>query len=263
MKGLFFVLAFLSLSQFMIACSSKDVTGKTEAETLYKQALESFQNERYLVATEKLGQLKGQYPYSYYATHAELLQADILFQQKSYAESTSAYLTFRDAHPKHEKLAYVIFRIAESYFKQLPTTFDRDLSPAGEAVKYYEEVIEKYPNSEYAPTATSQRAICLEMILNKEKYIADFYYKTDVYDAALWRYLEIIQNIKDPALVNHAKLRTIMTSQKLNKFDDCLNYGSTFMSDLAPDDKKKAEEIVAECEKAKASVVIENNEKKM
>lgn len=252
MKGLFFVLAFFSLSQFMLSCSSQDVTGKTEAETLYRQALESFQNERFLVATEKLGQLKSQYPYSYYATHAELLQADILFEQKSYAESTSAYLTFRDAHPKHEKLGYVIFRIAESYFKQLPSSFDRDLAPAGEAIKYYEEVIERYSTSEYASQAIGQRALCLDMILNKERYIADFYYKTNVFDAALWRYLEIIQTIKDPNLVNHAKLRAIMASQMLNKFDDCLNYGSTFISDLNPDDKKKAEEIIAECEKSKS-----------
>ena len=245
MKGLIFLL--IVLAPFFISCSSDDVTGKTEAEVLYLQAVESFQKERYLVATEKLGQLKSQYPYSYYATHAELLQADILFEQQNYVEATAAYLMFKEAHPKHEKMSYVLFKIAESYYKQLPSTFDRDLSSASEAIKYYQEVIERYPDSADALTSRERTKECQGMVLNKEKYIADFYYKTGVYDAALWRYLDIIKNIKDDSLLEHSKVRAILASQKLGKFSDCINYSTTFSSELSSDSQATAEKLKKEC----------------
>lgn len=111
--------------------------GSTKAEILFKEAKDLISKSRYIQATEKLNSIRSQYPYSYYATHAELLQADILFSQENYAEAASAYILFRDFHPKYNELGYVIFRISESFYRQLPTTFDRDLS-AG--VKWIENI---------------------------------------------------------------------------------------------------------------------------
>ena len=87
---------------------------------------------RYLLATEKLNQLKNQYPYSFYATPSELMLADILYKQENYVEAAASYLLFKEFHPKHEKIAYVIYKIAESYYEQIPETYDRDLQPAFE-----------------------------------------------------------------------------------------------------------------------------------
>ena len=36
---------------------------------------------------------------------------------------------------------YVVFRIAESYYKQIPDTDDRDLQGAAQAIKYYKDYI--------------------------------------------------------------------------------------------------------------------------
>ena len=102
---------FLILAIVLIisSCASDKPKGKTEAEVLFKEAKILMEEERYLLATEKLNNLKNQYPYSYYATPAELLQADILFLQESYVEAAASYLLFRDFHPKHEEIPYVVF----------------------------------------------------------------------------------------------------------------------------------------------------------
>jgi outer membrane protein assembly factor BamD len=121
----FFVLSF---SLIVISCATKRPTGSTEAEVLFKEAKDLISKSRYIQATEKLNSIRSQYPYSFYATHAELLQADILFSQENYAEAASAYILFRDFHPKYTELGYVIFRISESFYRQLPSTYDRDLS---------------------------------------------------------------------------------------------------------------------------------------
>jgi outer membrane protein assembly factor BamD len=123
-------LKLIILVFIVAACSSDKPKGRTEAEVLFKEAEELVEAERFILATEKLNAIKTQHPYSFYATPAELMQADILYEQESYVESAAAYLLFRDFHPRHEKIAYVIFRIAESFYKQIPDTIDRDLESA-------------------------------------------------------------------------------------------------------------------------------------
>ncbi len=196
----------------VVSCASEKPDGKTEAEVLYKEASALIKDERFLLATEKLNLIRSQYPYSFYATPAELMLAEVLFKQESYVESAAAFILFRDLHPKHKRSDYVVFMIAESFYKQIPDTFDRDLAPAVEAIKYYKEFQSKYPNSKFGKDAKKKIAECNSMIEDKEKYIADFYFKTEVYDAARWRYLDIIKNFTDKKLYSHSASRVIQTS---------------------------------------------------
>jgi len=187
----------LSFSLLVISCATKRPQGSTEAEILFKEAKDLISKSRYIQATEKLNAIRSQYPYSYYATHAELLQADILFSQENYAEAASAYILFRDFHPKYTELGYVIFRISESFYRQLPSTFDRDLSSGLEAIKYFNELIQNYPETEYVKEAQSRIDQIEEMVEKKEIYIADFYFKTKDFEAAKTRYEEILKTLKN------------------------------------------------------------------
>jgi outer membrane protein assembly factor BamD len=154
----------LSFSFLLISCATKKPEGSTEAEILFKEAKDLISKSRYIQATEKLNGIRSQFPYSYYATSAELLQADILFSQENYAEAASAYILFRDFHPKYNELGYVIFRISESFYRQLPSTFDRDLSAGVEAIKFFNELIQNYPGTEYVKDARARIDQIEEMI---------------------------------------------------------------------------------------------------
>lgn len=182
---------------FLFSCATKRPEGSTEAEVLFKEAKDLISKSRYIQANEKLNAIRSQFPYSYYATHAELLQADILFSQENYAEAASAYILFRDFHPKHSELGYVIFRISESFYRQLPSTFDRDLTAGIEAIKYFKELIQSYPSTEYVKDAQSRINQIEAMIEQKEIYIADFYFRTKDYEAAKSRYEDILKSLKN------------------------------------------------------------------
>lgn len=188
------------------SCAIERPKGKTEAEILFKEAQELIDSERYILASEKLNQLRSRYPYSYFATPAELLLSDILFMQESYVEAASSYLLFKDLHPNHEKIPYVISRIAESYFNQIPSTFDRDLMPAKEAIKYYQEILSYYPNSPEFKNAKDKIEKCKKLLSQKEEYIADFYFKTEVYEAAGYRY-KILLNM--PRVESQTRLKAM------------------------------------------------------
>lgn len=195
MKLIKYLLLFLCF--LILSCATKRPEGATEAEVLFKEAKELVSKSRFIQATEKLNTLRSQYPYSFYATHAELLQADILFSQENYAESAAAYILFRDFHPKYSEMGYVVFRISESFYRQLPETFDRDLSAGVEAIKYFNELTQTYAGTEYAKDALSRVNRIEDMLEKKEIYIADFYFKTKDFVAAKSRYEDILKSLKN------------------------------------------------------------------
>lgn len=242
-------LLLTALLLFIAACSSDKPKGKTEAEILFNEAQELMQAERYILATEKLNLIKTQHPYSFYATPAELLQADVLYLQENYIEAAAAYLLFRDFHPRHEKIPYVVFRIAESYYKQIPDTIDRDLEPAVEALKYYDEVIQKYGDSSYRVDAEKSIAKAKKMLRDKDLYIADFYFKTKVYSAARYWYLDILENHQDPKTRNHAMVRTVLSTEKLKEWESCLDYVEKFYQLVDKQGQKEIKSAKDTCQK--------------
>lgn len=230
-----------------IGCSSDKPKGKTQAEVLFKEAKQLMDEEHFLLATEKLNQLKHQFPYSFYATPAELALAEIHFKQESYVDAAASFLVFRDFHPKHKQIPYVIYMIAESYFNQLPDTYDRDLSAAFEAIKYYNELLAKYPNSEYAKNSANKIAKCYKMVRNKQKYIADFYFKTEVFDAARYRYLDILKTFKNKNLRDHAMVRVLQSSLKLKDYSECVDYSKKFSKLISKENAKRVSSIAKDC----------------
>src|SRR5690606_3138226 len=175
---------YLLLLLLVVSCGSSEKDTRGEAEKLFAEAQELVKAERFILATEKLNIIKSQHPYSFYATPAELLHAEILYKQENYIESAAAFMLFRDFHPRHEKIPYVIVMIAESFYKQIPKTIDRDLEPAVEAIRYYQEVLQKYPDTQDAKKAKERIAEAHNMLKSKDLYIADFYFKTKKWGAA-------------------------------------------------------------------------------
>lgn len=217
----------------LVGCSTQRPEGATEAEVLFKEAQKLIEDGRYLLATEKLNTIRSQYPYSYYSTHAELMNADILFEQENYVEAASAYIVFRDFHPKNEKLDYVVWRIAESFYLQLPETFDRDLAPGYEALKYFDELQKVFPKSEYAQQAQERKNSIRDMLNKKEKYIADFYYKTEDFESALHRYKHIIATIPIEEYQLHSAVRAMSSASTLKRFQDCREIYGKFKNKIS------------------------------
>lgn len=246
------IMKYLLLLLLIISCGSKDKDNRGEAEKLFAEAQELAKAERYILATEKLNIIKSQHPYSFYATPAELLHAEILYKQENYIEAAAAFMLFRDFHPRHEKIPYVILMIAESFYKQIPKTIDRDLEPAVEAIRYYQEVIDRYPDTEDAQTAQKRIKDANEMLKKKDVYIADFYFKTKKWGAARYWYLDIINNhYKDSKTAYRAALRVVEASRLNKDYEECIQYGEKFQGAVDKETRKAIKSVLDKCYKEK------------
>ena len=245
------------------SCATKKTVGKTAAEKLYNDAKILKKSGRFLLALEKINTIRSQYPYSYFATPAELLQADILFEQENYTEAAAAYILFRDFHPKHKEIEYVLYRIGDSFYRQLPSTFDRDLAATSDVIRYSNELVRRYPKSEYVEKAMENIKKCQQMRRDKDQYIADFYFKTHVFDSAGSRYLDILNTYGDDSkLRKHAILRLVESSKKQGKFADCVSHSKKFSDELESSAQSRVESMALQCQASYEKLINSENKEK-
>jgi outer membrane protein assembly factor BamD len=223
LRVIFSVLLFISATSLLSACSSDDKHADSP-EAAFATAQQFDKDERYEEAIKRYQDVKNKFPYSRYATMAELAIADDYFKQESFAEAQVSYQAFKDLHPKHPQIDYVTYRLAMSFFNQLPSTVDRDLTLARSAVLYFDEVISQYPNSQYVGECREKKTATLKMLAGKEVYIADFYFKRGKYDSALLRYNSLLQKYSGLGFDAKALSRAAICAAKNGEPDRAKNY---------------------------------------
>jgi outer membrane protein assembly factor BamD len=179
--------AIISFTFYLFGCSSAEKNADT-AEGAYAIAQEYEKDERYDLAIQKYQAIRNKYIYSKFALMSELSIADCYYKQESFPEAQVAYQAFKDFHPRHAQIDYVTFQLAMSYFKQLPSSIDRDLSLASQAISHFDETIANYPKSQYVKEAQENKIAALKMLAEKEIYIADFYFRKGHFESAFGRY---------------------------------------------------------------------------
>lgn len=228
MKTLNILLVCFFVMFLLFGCSSKKID-ESNPQDLVNDAEDDISSKRYIVALDKLKAVKNKFPYSHLATQAKLRIADVYYLEEAFVESAAAYESFRDLHPKHEKADYVIFRIAESYFNQLPSTEDRDLTAANKAIEAYKELINLYPKSTFIDTASKHLKESFDRIVEKEFYIAEFYFVRKMYDSAVPRYEKITTNYPGTSLEQNAYWNLSRSLQALDRKDEAKHILKTYI----------------------------------
>ncbi len=234
-----YLIILLVVSLMLSACSSDDKKSDT-AEGAYELAKTFEKEERYEEAIKRYQEIRNKFPYSKYALLAELSVADAHFKQESYLEAQVAYQSFKDLHPKHPQIDYVTFRLADSFYRQLPESVDRDLTLASSAILYFDEVVTQYPNSAQTKEAIEKKEAALKMLAEKEKYIADFYFKNETYDSALSRYEGLYSKYETQGYGPVALKQAAICAFKLGERDKAKKYLSDLTSKFPNSDEAAA-----------------------
>lgn len=218
-------LLFLGLILFLTGCSGFDKNANTP-DGAYAIAEEFEKDDRYEEAIRRYTEVKNKFPYSQFATKAELKIGDVHFLAESFPEAQAAYQSFRELHPKHPQSDYVLYKLGQSIYNQLPSTIDRDLTVASEVLEAFNELLKTFPKSEYAKDAREYRDKTLQMLAEKEKYIADFYFGRKEYAAALSRYENLYRRYPNLGFEPHALLRAYQSALKLDQTEKANSYRS-------------------------------------
>jgi outer membrane protein assembly factor BamD len=227
------IVLFVAAFWFALAgCSSTPEIDTSTPEGAYKLGEKYEKDERFEESIVQFTQVKNKYPYSKLATEAELRIAEIHFKREEFVESQNAYQTFKEMHPSHAKIDYVTFRLALSFFNQLPSTIDRDLSVAERAILYFDEVVQSFPNSPYVKESVDYKLKALKMLAEKEYYVARFYMIRDFYESALGRFEALLEKYPKLGMDAQALYGAAFTAYKMKDLGKAKTYYQRLISDF-------------------------------
>jgi outer membrane protein assembly factor BamD len=198
-KGIPEILLILCLVFAMSGCSTvkgwfgKKDKGDKPPDVLAEEGLKEMKKKNYIDAVETFEKVRDRYPYSEQALLAQIKVADAYFFAKKYDEAIQAYREFEKLHPTNKAVPYCIFREGQCYYRQR-STIDRDQTSTQKAIDEFKRLKQKFPESEYVAKADHYLARCRKDLAEHELYVAEFYYKTKRYQAALDRYQSLIQD---------------------------------------------------------------------
>jgi len=167
----------------------------TPAE-LWTEGIEEFNDGNFDKAAEMFQKIKDRYPYSKYATDAELKMADALYEKERFDEAYDAYTEFEKLHPRNPNIPYVFFQKGMCNFKRVRSV-DRDQSATHKAQEDFERLIKRFRRSPYAERARRKVRECYIKLAEHEVYVGNFYFNMGKYEPAMHRYIYLIEHYPD------------------------------------------------------------------
>jgi outer membrane protein assembly factor BamD len=190
----FVAFSFLAGCDLQVGDGSKATLTYTEnAREAYEEAMKSYYSKSWDDARALLAEVRKTFPYSRYATLAELRSADLNFEQEKYADAVSSYREFIQNHRMDRDVEYARYRIAKALFRDIDETFllppaeERDQATAQEAHRELEAVLRDNPRSRYSDDLTKMLTAVKGRLVRHELYVARFYLRQDMFPATVAR----------------------------------------------------------------------------
>lgn len=198
------------------------------AEDLYEEGQETLEGTRFLglwpfvdygAAIETFQAIIDNYPYSEYAVRAELAIADAYFDDGKYEEALSYYRDFTDLHPQHEKVPYTIYRSALCHQRRVSSS-NRDQTATREALVFLDQLLAKYPYSEYADDGEVLWRELRTTLADQVKEIGDFYLSRDEWESAAERYRSLLNEYPGLGLDAEALYKLGICYAEMNRTEE-------------------------------------------
>ena len=201
-------LSMLVLASSLGACSSlwgKDETPPDEpADRLYNEGLYLLNNKSDpSKAVKKFEEVDRQHPYSEWARKSLIMSAYAYYQAGSYDECVTASKRYIALHPGSPDAAYAQFLIGSSFYDEIPD-ITRDQARTEKALASLEEVVRKYPTSEYAVTAKQKMEVARDQMAGKEMQIGRYYLEKKDFTGAINRFKVVVTKYQTTRHVEEA-----------------------------------------------------------
>mgnify|MGYP001814672353 FL=1 len=196
------------------------------AEELYKRAefeLESEGNAE--EAARFFGEVERLYPYSEWARRALVMQAFSYHRGRDYEATRSAAQRFLTTYPADQDAAWAQYLLALSYYDQIDDV-GRDQGLTFQALQSLRDVIERYPDSEYARSAILKFDLAFDHLGGKEMEIGRYYLKRGHYIAAVNRFRVVVEDFQTTTHTAEALHRLVEAYLSLGLTDEAQTAGA-------------------------------------
>ena len=241
-KALFLMLLFSLVSACSLFGVDEEDFDIPESQ-LYEEAIAGLKESEYQVAIEKLEQLESRYPFGRYSEQAQLELIYAYYRMSRAAQAIAAADRFIRLHPQHDNIDYAYYLRGLTNFEAdksltdrfLPTDpSQRDPGAARDSFADFATLLNRYPNSQYAPDARKRMLFLKNQLATYEIHVARFYIKRGAFVAAANRGRYVVENYQETPAIPEALSIMVLAYSELG-LDDPANNAQEVLNSNFPD----------------------------
>jgi len=225
MNRAYLLLTLLLVASLTACSSSRDRSGfdpddplgsyraELSAAQMYEEARREMDRGNFREAAEQLQNLQARYPFGAYFQQAQLDIIYAFYRANEMGSTIRAADRYMRLNPQDEHVAYALYMRARANLERgddlLTRTFGidrrtRDSAPLKESLGDFIDLVERFPDSQYAEDAQERIVFLRNGLAYHELHVARFYMKRKAHVAAANRAMGIIENYQGTGSVMEA-----------------------------------------------------------
>lgn len=219
------IVVSLWLTLWMGGCATTPETVSKPPETLYKEGMQAMEETKFKLAAERFQEIDQKHPFSPWATRSQINIIYAHYKHGDYEDAASAAIRFIRLHPRHRHAAYAFYMRGLANYQRITDSY-RDQSRTKEAITAFQELVARFPDSDYAAEAKRMLILCTNRMAEQETIIGRFYLDREEYIAAINRFSQVIGNpeFQTTPYVEEALFSLALASQRLGLLEEARNY---------------------------------------
>ena len=194
-------------------------------ELLYTTGARRLEQRRWNEAIAYFEEVERQHPYSEWSRRSILMNLYANYQANNYEEAIQAADRFIALYPGNPQAPYAHYMRAVCYFEQI-TDVGRDQAATAHAQAALREVIQRYPNSEFAADARLKLDMVNDQLAGKEMEIGRWYLNQNQPLAAIGRFKTVVDRYQTTSHTPEALYRLVEAYLTLGLVEEAKRNGA-------------------------------------
>ena len=207
---------FLVIGFLIISCSNnQDQISSVKEKNLdlqvleaYKEGLDSLKKGDALFAAKKFNEAEILFPQSIWAPKSSLMAAYAYYTKDYYGDAIAELERFIRVYSKNKNIDYAYYLLAVSYYEQIVDE-KKDLRSIEKAKKYFEIIVKKYPQTDYAQDSEFKIDLINDTLAAKEMYLGRYYLDKKKWIPAINRFKTILNDYETTIYAEEALHRLV------------------------------------------------------
>ncbi|HWA29708.1 MAG TPA: outer membrane protein assembly factor BamD [Rhizomicrobium sp.] len=172
-------------------------------EQIYADAWKQIRSSNWEDAAKQFDEVERQHPYSIWARRAMLMSAFCYYQANKYTDATNTADQYISLHPGSKEVAYAFYLKAMSLYQQI-VDVGRDQTVTEQALVALQDVVQRFPDSEYARDARLKIDLTMDHLAGKEMEVGRYYLFRHDYIGAINRFKTVVQRYQRTSQIAEA-----------------------------------------------------------
>jgi outer membrane protein assembly factor BamD len=161
-------------------------------DMIYADGWAAIRNGNWALAAAQFNEMERQHPYSPWARRAMLMSAFCSYQANIYDDTIATADQYISLHPGSAEVSYAFYLKAVALYEQI-VDVGRDQSATRDALVALQDVVQRFPDTEYARDASLKIDLTMDHLAGKEMNVGRYYLMRRDYIGAINRFRVVVE----------------------------------------------------------------------